>query len=368
MAAKGRNLAERRVSRAAWGLAAWLALPNCRSHASDSRPPPQSAAGAENASTSSPKTFRLAPSGGIGFDDLWFSSELHAVIAPAGGTGCIDLFDSGSLSQTSLCGIGPGGKYAGGHGEGTTSADFGAGFVFAIDRSSQSLKVVEPRTKQVAASAPLAGGPDYVRWLASKSELWVTEPDQEQIEVFSFASASPPTLSRAGIIAIKGGPESLAIDASQERAFTHLWRGSTVEVNTANRAVGKAFLNGCEGSRGIALDAARGQLFAGCSEGKVTVLDIEHGGKILGSIGTPSGVDIISVNLSLHHVYVPAASDGSVSVLGVTSRGELSKLGAFQAGNGTHCAIGDDHGRVWVCAPVAGSLLVFQDTFQPAAE
>lgn len=361
--------AELDVSRAVWGLACvlvpWAALLGCQSHRGESRPPPPSAAGAENASSST-KTFRLTPSGGIGFDDLWFSAELHAVLAPAGGTGCVDLFDSTSVSQTSLCGIGPGGAYAGGHGEGTTSADFGAGFVFAIDRSSQSLQVVDPKTKQIVATAPLAGGPDYVRWVSSKREVWVTEPDEEQIQVFSLASDSPPKLLGAGTIAVKGGPESLVIDADHDRAFTHLWRGSTVQVGISNRLVGAPFANGCRGSRGIALDAARGQLFAGCSEGEAVVLDVEHG-RVIDSIDTPAGVDIIAVNLSLHHLYVPAASDGSVSVLGVGRGGKLAKLGVFQAAKGTHCATGDDHGRVWVCAPDTGSLMVFDDTF-PAAE
>ena len=31
--------------------------------------------------------------GGIGFDDLWFSAELHRVLVPAGRTGRLDLID-----------------------------------------------------------------------------------------------------------------------------------------------------------------------------------------------------------------------------------------------------------------------------------
>jgi hypothetical protein len=349
-------------------LAINIALVGCQGHRESSSLPPQSAAGAENAATGAVKTFRLTPTGGIGFDDLWFSPELRAVIAPAGGTGCVDLFDSSSLAQTSLCGIGPGGAYAGGHGEGTTSADVGAGFVFAIDRTSQSLQVIDPRTKGILTSTPLAGGPDYVRWVRSKRELWVTQPDQEQIEVFSLASDNPPKLTKAGAVAVKGGPESLVIDERHGRAFTHLWRGSTVQVEVATRAVGEPFPNGCKGSRGIALDADRNQLFVGCSEGKAVVIDVEHGGKVLDTLETRSGVDIISVNVSLHHLYVPASSDGSVAVLGVSSKGKLRKLGVFHAANGTHCASSDDKGRVWACAPDSGSLLVFDDTFPATAE
>ncbi|HET7541023.1 MAG TPA: hypothetical protein VFK05_14165 [Polyangiaceae bacterium] len=349
-------------------LTACVACCACHGHGGDSRAPPQSAAGGENSPTNPLQTFRLNSSSGIGFDDLWFSPDLHSVLAPAGGTGCVELFDSTSLSRTSLCGIGPSSNYEGGHGDGTTSADFGAGFVFAIDRSSQSLQAVDPRAKRVVTTAALAGSPDYVRWVASKREVWVTEPDREQIEVFSFASDDPPKLSQAGVIAVAGGPESLVVDADHDRAFSHLWQGSTVRIAVGSRTVSESFSNGCSGSRGIALDAARGQLFAGCSEGKAVVLDVDHGGKVVDSAATASGVDIIAVNPSLHHLYLPAASDGSVAVLGVSSQGKLSQLGALRAAKGSHCVTADDQGRIWVCAPDSGSLLVFEDTFRPATE
>jgi DNA-binding beta-propeller fold protein YncE len=348
-------------------LAAILALSACQGRGGEPIAP-ASAASSRQAMGQPVRTFRLTPRGGIGFDDLWFSSEMRSVLAPAGGTGCVELFDAGSFAQTSLCGVGPGGSYAGGHGEGTTSADFGAGFVFAIDRGSQSLKMVDPKLKRVVASAPLAGGPDYVRWVSSTREVWVTEPDQEQIELFSLTSDSPPQVVRAGTIAVRGGPESLVIDAQHDRAFTHLWHGRTMPITIRTHATGPSFANGCEGSRGIALDPERGQLYVGCAEGKAVVVDVERGNRIVSSAETSDGVDIIAVSSSLHHLYVPAASDGRVAVLGVAKQGKLSKLGSFQATKGAHCAISDDHDRVWVCSPDNGSLLVFNDRFPRAEE
>ncbi|HYQ42206.1 MAG TPA: hypothetical protein VER11_09560 [Polyangiaceae bacterium] len=349
------------------GLLAALATSGCRERTGPASAA-QTAAGTGNAPNSPVKSFRLTPNGGIGFDDLWFSSELHAVLAPAGGTGCVDLFDSSSLAQTALCGIGPGGDYTGGHGEGTTSADVGAGLIFAIDRSGRHLHVVDPKSKSVVASAVLAGGPDYVRWVTSQREVWITEPEQEQIEVFCLVSASPPTLVQAGTIAIKGGPESLVIDTAHDRAFTHLWQGRTVKIALGTRMVNPSFANGCKASRGIALDAERGQLFAGCSEGKAVALDVEHDGAVLATHDTPDGVDIISFNPALHRLYVPAASDGSVTVLGVGRRGNLSQLGLFQSVKGAHCVASDDQRHVWVCAPDSGSLLMYNDAFPPTEE
>jgi hypothetical protein len=314
------------------------------------------------------RSFRLTASGGIGFDDLLFSPELHAVLAPGGATGCVNLFESATLSKTELCGVSRGGSYAGGHGEGTTSADAGAGFVFAIDRNTQSLKVVSPKTAQVVATARLAGGPDYVRWIESAREVWVTEPDQEQIEVFALSMGSPPTPSRVLAISIKGGPESLVVDAHRGKVFTHLWAGHTVAVDIAKHTAEVPFANGCRGSRGIALDPKNGLLFTGCAEGKVTALDLERGGKQLGSLEVGSGVDIIAINLDLRHLYVPSASDGSLAVLGVSTRGVLRRIADFHAATGAHCVASDDRGRAWVCAPDAGSVLVFDDTFPRATD
>ena len=167
---------------------------------------------------------------------------------------------------------------------------------------------------------------------------------------------------------MKGGPESLVIDRTRGRAYSHTWSGGTVAIDLARHTVVEQFANGCKGSRGIALSSTKGFLFVGCSEGKAVVLDIEHSGRILGNVETASGVDIIAVNLDLNHLYVPAASDGSVTVLGVRANGALTRLGSMPAALGAHCVTSDDHSRVWVCSPDTGSLLVFDDTFPRTLE
>src|SRR2546427_2510824 len=64
--------------------------------------------------------------GGIGFDDLMFSSALHRVLAPAGRTGKLDLIDPKTQKVESISGFSTDAdKFGGGHGEGTTSADTG---------------------------------------------------------------------------------------------------------------------------------------------------------------------------------------------------------------------------------------------------
>jgi hypothetical protein len=124
----------------------------------------------------------------------------------------------------------------------------------------------------VVAEASVGGSPDYLRWIAATSEIWASEPSREKIEVFSVTLV-PPSIAPAGTIAVPGGPESLVIDQGHGRAFTHLWNGGTVAVDVHSRTVGATWSNGCNDSRGIAVDEARGFVFAGCAEGRVAVLD-----------------------------------------------------------------------------------------------
>ena len=49
------------------------------------------------------------------------------------------------------------------------------------------------------AGAPLAGSPDYVRFVAATNEVWVTEPDKDGIEIFALSNAKPPVPGPQGV-------------------------------------------------------------------------------------------------------------------------------------------------------------------------
>jgi len=205
-------------------------------------------------------------SGGIGFDDLVFTPSIRRVLAPAGATGTLDLVDPTTFHVTVIGGFSSSqGKYRGRHGQGTTSADEGRGLLFAVDRTAGLVNVIDPNAKAIIASAKLGGSPDYVRWVEPTGEVWVTEPDSDRVEVFSLSAAAKPTPVHVTNIDVKGGPESLVIDATRKKAFTHLWAGGSVAIDLAAHSVVATWSNGCSGSRGIAIDAKRGLLFAGCA-------------------------------------------------------------------------------------------------------
>ncbi|HET9957713.1 MAG TPA: hypothetical protein VFQ61_24615 [Polyangiaceae bacterium] len=347
-------------------LAAGFTSAGCTCNA---HPAPPSVSRGDFAESSSNRA-REVPLGlgqGLGFDDLVYSSEMGKTIAPAGRSNCVALLDPNSLAASNICsGRAEATAYSGGHDSGLTSADFGAGMVFAVDRSNRAVLALHPSTGEVVASAKLAGSPDYVRWIRKTEDVWVTEPDAESIEVFHWSSGSAPQLIRRRAIQVSGGPESLVVDQDSAVAYSHLWKGRTLALDAQTYAITDTWENGCQGSRGIALDSERHYLFFGCAEGQVGVLDLQHAGRRLGTARCSPRVDLVSVNLRLGHLYAPAASDGTLCIFEVSPHGQLTKLGTLSAVRGAHCVANDERGGVWVCDPARGSLLHFRDPYPPA--
>ena len=305
--------------------------------------------------------------GGIGFDDLTFARGLQKLLVPAGRSGKVDLVDPASRQVIPIGGFSTQGRFVQGHGEGTTSADAGRGWIFASDRTALELVVLDPAARTVVAKAKLASGPDYVRWVETTGEVWVTEPDKERIEIFALPTSGPPVPVHKEFLAIPGGPESLIVDAAHGRAYTHLWKSTTLAVDVKSRAIVDRWPNGCGGSRGIALDPERGFLFVGCAEGKAVVLDLNRSGAIRDTLSAGAGVDIIDYSRELHHLYLPGGESATMAILGVDKAAKLSLLSIFKTAGSAHCVVADDHRQAWVCDPHRGRLLLVADPF-PASE
>jgi hypothetical protein len=319
------------------------------------------------ADSSAPSPLALpGAEGGIGFDDLRFSPELHRILVPAGRTGRLDLVDPASRAVEVVEGFSRSASRVRGHGEGTTSADAGEGFVFAIDRTARTLVVVDPRARRVVARTSLDGAPDYVRWVGPTHEMWVTEPAREAIETFRFQGGATPTLTRTGKISVPAGPESLVVDAPRGRAYTNTFKDATVSIDLSGHATTASWPNGCRSARGIALDPARGWVFVGCDEGKAVALDPSHGGRTVGTAKTGDGVDGIAYSPQLSHLYVPAADAATLSVIAVGEQGQLEPLGTLATALDAHCAAADEQANVYVCDPRSGRLLVARDPYPPS--
>lgn len=299
---------------------------------------------------------------GIGFDDLAYSAALGKVLVPSGRSGRLNLVDPQTLAVTSVAGFSALGEYGGGHDDGPTSVEAANGKLYVTDRTEQALVVVDTKSLGRESTTKLGAGPDYVRFVERTRELWVTEPDAERVEVFALDAAGKPVTPASALIAVKNGPESLVVDERRGRAYTHRWDRSTVAVDLRTHAVVAEWPNGCEASRGIALDEAHGFLFAACREGTATVLDVAHDGRQLSSFQRGSGFDVIGYSRALGHLYLAGGACRCLVVLGVNAAGTLSLLEETTAPASTHCATADDQGHAWLCDPAGGRVLRVIDT------
>jgi DNA-binding beta-propeller fold protein YncE len=242
--------------------------------------------------------------------------------------------------------------------------DEGLGKLYVSDRTSQSLWIVDSGSAAIAGKVALAAEPDYVRFVAATSELWVTEPSADQLEIFSLSdSVGPRSVAR---VPLKNGPESLVIDALRGRAYAHRWQATSVVFDLKTRALVAEWPNGCAASRGIALDEKRGWLFVACGEGRVSVLDVANGGKTLSTLTRGSGFDVIGYSAGLGHLYLAGGRCACLVTLGVDTQGTLGFLGRADAPASTHCTVADDHRHAWLCDPAGGRLLRYDDAY-PAA-
>jgi len=296
---------------------------------------------------------------------LIFAPGVHRLLVPSGATGRLDLIDPGTRTVTSVTGFRKDGK-KGGHADGATSADEGRGWLFVLDRTDGTLDVVDPRAMRIVARVPLSGPPDYVRYVAATDELWVTEPDIEKMEIFGFAADGVTPVAR-GTIAVADGPEQLVVDPLRGRAYTHLWRGATVAIDLRTRSIAATWPNGCTASRGIALDASRGMVIAGCADGLVSVLEVDHGGTMVSRLQVGAGLDVIAYDSELRHLYLPSATSGTLAIVGLGSAGALRVLGTIPTAAGARCAAVDDRHQAWVCDPTRGRLLMTADPFAAEA-
>jgi hypothetical protein len=162
-------------------------------------------------------------------------------------------------------------------------------------------------------------------------------------------------------ILVPDDPESLVIDYTRGRAYTNAGP-QALAIDIKSHKITQTWPNGCQKSRGDALDEQKGFLFVSCGEGKAEVFDLNHHNKLISQLVTDPGPDVISYNQKRAHLYFTSSKNATLSVIGVSPEGKLSLLAQAQADKRAHCVVGDDQDNIWVCAPLKGQLLRYKDS------
>jgi len=309
---------------------------------------------------------------GIGFDDIDYSPELKKLLVPAGRTGNIYLIDPITLDIATISGFSKTTMFTlGKHRSGSTSASYGDGKIFAIDNETKTVRVIDPATNMITFSSMLAAPPDYVRWVETTREIWVTGPNNPGvtqsanpgIEVFTVPANAAPV--HAAMIPTSNGPEALAVDNTRHRVYTNAFQGGTYAIDMTQRAIVATWKNGCSGLTVDAeLDEARGFLMVVCANpGRVAVLDVVNGGTQLGEVSTGAGLDVSAYNVALHHLYIAGQTSKDLAIIAVSAAGVPTILGTVATAAGSQMVASDEYGNAWVGDPGGGRLLKVRDTY-----
>jgi hypothetical protein len=275
----------------------------------------------------------------------------------------VDLVDPDSLDVTAIPGFTVFDSYNGSDQQGVESADEGGGFVWAVDRAAFTLSVIDPAERAIVASTDLEHTePDYVRYAASTSEVWISNYGKGRLEVLTASGSDAPV--HEAFVEVADGPEGLTIDETRGQVYTRYFGGEVAVIDLVTRELRAEWPTGCSGAHGIpVLDDAGARLFVGCSSAEAVVLDLDDDGAILDDYTLGSGATIMAYSPALRHLYLRGDGTATVAMLGVSSAGKLSLLGSVDATDKGHCMVADDSDHLWVCDWDNGRLLRFTDDF-----
>src|SRR5262249_35838209 len=161
------------------------------------------------------------------------------------------LVDPDSMAVETIGSFGTTSDYSGGHDDGPTSVDEATGHLFVTDRTTRTLSVLDASRRSVVGSVDLGAGPDYVRWAEATGELGVTELAMDRVAISRLPAAAPFNPTLATTISVENGPESLVLDASGTRAYTHRWQAASIVLDVKTHAAVAEWANGCAASRGL---------------------------------------------------------------------------------------------------------------------
>lgn len=298
-----------------------------------------------------------------GFDDMDYTPSLNRIIVPGGVSGTLFLIDPQTNAVSKAAQVSPPRKPHRHRDEGTSSAAYAHGYFIASNHNNQSLAIVDAKSGTEVEDVKLLSDSDYVRYFATVNEIWATEPDAHQIQIFrADFSAKVPILASIGTVSIPGGPESLEFDPKTGQAYTNLWTNETLAINVHTRKVAEHWHNTCHHSSGLALAPNKHLLFVACRQGKIVALNLTKPGTIAATAKTGSGVDIIAWNPTLEHLYVPGARSATLTILHLTATDHLERVTTVKTAKGAHCIATDGKSKAYVCDPRHGRILAVTDS------
>jgi DNA-binding beta-propeller fold protein YncE len=179
--------------------------------------------------------------------------------------------------------------------------------VFSFNGDANSSTVVDPKTGALITNIPLGGKPEY-GVSAGDGMVYANLVDSSQVVEID---AKAHTVKRRWSTAPCQHPVSMAIDVKHHRLFSGCRSGVMAVSNIATGTVITTLPIG-QGVDGAAYDPARGDAFASCADGTLTVIHQDDPDKyhVSQTVTTATGGRNMGLDPSNHKLFVVSAKFG----------------------------------------------------------
>ena len=272
--------------------------------------------------------------GAVSLDYFAYDRATGKIWVPASNTGAVDVIDEKTDAVSQIAGFPTGEIERRGRKitVGPTAASIGDGVVYIGNRGNATLCVVDAKTltrgECVPASADRPVTPDGVVYVGATRELWVTlrpkAGDSTPAKSLEILDASDPHhLKPKTEIPMENLAEGYAVDNQRGIFYTNVEEaGKTVAIDVHTRKVIATWNPGSSDLQGLALDNARNFLFVACGDHVVSI-DAGHGGKVIDSIITGSGLDNIDYSSDRKFLYAAASQAANLTIAEVDDNGKF---------------------------------------------
>jgi hypothetical protein len=298
----------------------------------------------------------------VSLDFIFYESEKSRVWVPAGGSGSVDVFDIAKQGFTRVEGFATAEREA--HGKkrllGPSAGAVAGSFAYIGNRATQEVCAIELGSLKKGACLKLPTPIDCVEFVPQTQEVWVTAPSAESLIVLETLPRG--VLKQKATIKLDGAPEGDALDEANGLFLTNLEdKGSTLAIDVKTHQVRSTWNAACsaDGPRGVAVDSTRGMVLVACTD-HVQLLDVAHGGALLGKLDTGAGLDNIDYSSKTGLLYAAACKAAKLTVARIDPQGQFEIVATGSTAEGARNAVADANGTVYVPDPQAAHLLVLR--------
>jgi YVTN family beta-propeller protein len=199
---------------------------------------------------------------------------------------------------------------------------------FSSNGKENKVSVVDLKTLATNSKVGTGENPDAILYEPERTEVYAFNGKGQSATVIDAKTAKV-----VGTISLGGKPEFAVADKPTDRVFCNIEdKNELVAIDTkTHHVIARWPLAPGEEPSGLAFDAARHRLFAGCSNKLLVMLDSDTG-KVLATAPIGAGVDACAFDETTGNIFA-SCGDGTVTIAKETD-GKLNVMQTLQTERG----------------------------------